>query len=157
MDALTDLPATMAGVWLTGHGGPEVLEYRTDIPVPRPGPGEVLVKVAAAGVNNTDINTRVGWYAREVKAPTDAAAAQATEAGGWAGAMQFPRIQGGDLCGHVVARGEGVGRLALGARVVSPNCLPRPRPDNPLNFIVIGSEIDGAFAEYCLMREDDLY
>ncbi|MFC6688483.1 alcohol dehydrogenase family protein [Jhaorihella thermophila] len=151
------LPDTMSGVVLTGHGGPEKLVWRDDIPVPRPGRGAVLVKVAAAGINNTDINTRIGWYAREVTSSTAEAEGAEVDAGGWAGALQFPRIQGGDLCGHVVALGEGASRLKLGARVISPNCLPRPRPDNPLHFIVIGSEIDGAFAQYCLMREDDLY
>ncbi len=49
----------MAGVQLTGHGGIEKLEYRTDIPVPIPGEGEVLIRVTAA-INNTDINTRIG-------------------------------------------------------------------------------------------------
>lgn len=44
-----NLPITMSGVVLTGHGGPEKLEYRTDLPVPAPGPGEVLVRVLAAG------------------------------------------------------------------------------------------------------------
>ncbi|GAB4289294.1 MAG: alcohol dehydrogenase family protein [Roseovarius sp.] len=152
-----NLPATMSGVVLTGHGGPERLVWRDDIPLPRPGPGEVLVRVAAAGVNNTDINTRIGWYAREVTTSTNEAEGAEVDAGGWAGALAFPRIQGGDLCGHVVALGAGTGRLGLGARVISPNCLPRPRPDNPLHFVVIGSEIDGAFAQYCRMREDDLY
>lgn len=54
------LPATMAAVLLTGHGGLDRLEYRTDVEVPGPGPGEVLVQVAAAGINNTDVNTRIG-------------------------------------------------------------------------------------------------
>ena len=53
---------TMRGVWLTGHGGMDKLEIRQDIPVPVPGPRDVLVRVAAAGVNNTDINTRTAWY-----------------------------------------------------------------------------------------------
>lgn len=151
------IPETMQGVVLTGHGGPEKLIWREDILVPEPGPGEVLVKVAAAGINNTDINTRIGWYAREVTSSTAESEGADVDAGGWAGALQFPRIQGGDLCGHVVARGPGAERLALGARVISANCIPRPKPDNPLNFIVIGSEIDGAFAQYCRMHEDDLY
>ena len=53
-------PETMQAVLLTGFGGPEKLEYRTDVPVPRPGEGEVLVKVGAAGINNTDLWTREG-------------------------------------------------------------------------------------------------
>src|SRR5271166_635958 len=54
------LPRTMKAVLLLGHGGFEQLEYRENVPVPIPGAGEVLMRVAAAGVNNTDINTRKG-------------------------------------------------------------------------------------------------
>lgn len=50
---------TMSGVVLVGHGGPEVLEWRDDLPVPQVGPQDVLVRVSAAAVNNTDINTRI--------------------------------------------------------------------------------------------------
>ncbi len=50
----------MSGVVLTGHGGLEVLDYRQDLPIPTANTGEVLIKVAAAGINNTDINTRNG-------------------------------------------------------------------------------------------------
>ena len=64
----------MCGVQLTGHGGLEKLVWREDIPVPRPMPGEVLVRVLAAGVNMTDLNTRKGWYGGEGRAA------------GWAGA-----------------------------------------------------------------------
>ena len=62
------LPRTMSGVQLTRHGGPEALVWRDDIPVPRPAAGEVLVQVLAAGVNRTDVNTRIGWYGREGRA-----------------------------------------------------------------------------------------
>ena len=54
------LPRVMSGVYLTRHGGPEALEIRHDIAVPAPGKGQVLVQVLAAGINNTDINTRLG-------------------------------------------------------------------------------------------------
>jgi len=150
------LPSTMSGVYLTRHGGPEALDWRGDIPVPRPGPGEVLVRVRATGVNNTDINTREGWYAAEVTGATGETAA-GVEAGGWSGALTFPLIQGGDLCGAVVARGAGVTAPPLGARVTCPINIPRPTKDNPVGFIALGSEIDGAFAEYCLMAAADLY
>ncbi|MFZ1682219.1 MAG: alcohol dehydrogenase, partial [Rhizobiaceae bacterium] len=63
-------PATMAAILLTGHGGPEKLVWRDDVPVPKPGPGEVLIEVRAAGVNNTDINTRIGWYSSAVAGGT---------------------------------------------------------------------------------------
>ncbi|MEQ9198462.1 MAG: NAD(P)H-quinone oxidoreductase, partial [Rhodospirillales bacterium] len=58
------LPVEMSGVVLTGHGGPEKLEWRDDLPVPKPGARDVLIRVSAAGVNNTDINTRTAWYSK---------------------------------------------------------------------------------------------
>ena len=60
------IPAFMKGVQLVGHGGIEKLVYREDIPTPVPGPGEVLIRVAAAAVNNTDINTRIGSYSKSI-------------------------------------------------------------------------------------------
>lgn len=138
------LPRTMSGVHLTRHGGPEALVWRDDIPVPRPKAGEVLVQVLAAGVNRTDINTRIGWYGREGRA-------------GWAGEMEFPRIQGSDLCGRIVALGAGVEGLALGARVICPTNQGEPTDENPLAFVSIGSEFDGAFAQYCLVRAKHLH
>ena len=56
------LPSKMSGVVLTGHGGPEKLEWRDDLSVPTPGARDVVVRVSAAAVNNTDINTRLAWY-----------------------------------------------------------------------------------------------
>ena len=61
------IPSTMSAAVLTGYGGPERLEVRADVAVPSPGPGDVLVAVSACGMNNTDINTRVGWYSRSVE------------------------------------------------------------------------------------------
>ena len=58
------LPEKMYGVLLHGHGGPEMLEWRDDLPVPLPGKNDVIVRVGAAGVNNTDINTRTAWYSK---------------------------------------------------------------------------------------------
>ncbi|WP_170467985.1 alcohol dehydrogenase family protein [Ruegeria arenilitoris] len=149
------IPTTMAGVHLTRHGGPEALEWRDDIPVPTPGPGQVLVRVAAAGVNNTDINTRIGWYSSDVTGATDEVD-QDVDAGGWGGALTFPRIQGGDLCGIVELAGSEAG-FKVGQRVTCPINLPRPRPGHPAAFIALGSETDGAFAQYCLVEADDLY
>lgn len=141
------IPECMSGVQLTAHGGPEVLVWSDRIPVPRPGAGEVLVQVLAAGVNATDINTRIGWYAK----------AAAPEAGGWAGVIAFPRIQGSDLCGRVVALGAGVSGLPLGARVICPTNQAEPTADNPVAFRSIGSEFDGAFARFCLVRATHLH
>ena len=60
----------MTGVLLTGHGGFDKLEVRHDIEVPKPLAEEVLIKVSAAGVDNTDINTRIGWYSKSVTTET---------------------------------------------------------------------------------------
>ena len=57
-----NLPETMGAVVLTGHGGLDKLEYHRDWPTPRPVSGEVLVRVGACELNNTDINTRTAWY-----------------------------------------------------------------------------------------------
>ena len=65
------IPEVMKGVQLTGHGGPEKLFWNEAIPTPRPGQDEVLIKVLAAGVNNTDVNTRIGWYSKEINGSTD--------------------------------------------------------------------------------------
>lgn len=57
-------PTSMRAVILTGHGGLDKLEYREDWPIPAPAAGEVLIKVGACGLNNTDINTRTAWYSK---------------------------------------------------------------------------------------------
>ncbi len=54
----------MPAVVLTGHGDLDRLEYRDDVPIPEPAGDEVLIAVAACGMNNTDVNTRTAWYDR---------------------------------------------------------------------------------------------
>lgn len=121
----------MRAVLLTAHGGPECLSRRDDIATPQPAAGEVLVRVGAAGVNNTDINTRVGWYA----------------GGGWTGSFRFPRIQGIDACGTVVDVGTGADATLVGRRVLVEPCWRDPGAAlSTARFL--GSEVDGAFAEY---------
>ena len=73
---MTNIPSTMRAIVLTGHGGLEKLEYHDDWPTPEPGPNEVLVTVHACGMNNTDVNTRSGWYSKTV---TDATTGGAFE------------------------------------------------------------------------------
>ena len=143
------VPAVMRAVLLTGNGGFDKLELRNDVPVPRPGQGEVLIKVGAAGVNNTDINTRIGWYSKAVAEATElGGAAGIAGAGddGWAGtAFQFPRIQGADACGRIVAVGAGVDPQRIGERVLVE---PVFRGSEPFGVVYFGSEVDGAFAEF---------
>lgn len=137
---MTKIPATSSGLLLTRHGGPENLVWRDDIAVPRPGPGEVLLRVLAAGIKMTEINTRNGWYGGEGRAA------------GWAGNMAFPRMQGSELCGRIVALGQGVEALPMGARVICPANQPDAPDGPPVAFVSIGAECDGAFAQYCLVK-----
>lgn len=144
-----NFPATMRAVLLTGNGGYDKLELRDDVLVPVPGPCDVLIRVGAAGVNNTDINTRIGWYSKAVAEATDAGAnagIEGAEDDGWSGAaFVFPRIQGADACGRIVAVGENVDRARIGERVLVEPVLRGARRFDVQYF---GSEIDGGFADY---------
>jgi NADPH:quinone reductase-like Zn-dependent oxidoreductase len=148
------IPATMEAVLLKGHGGFEQLEFRDDVPVPKPEEDAVLVQIGAAGVNNTDINTRTGWYSRAVsEGPTAAGAAggfdgASAEDSGWTGERhQFPRIQGADGCGRIVAVGGRVAADRIGERVLIEPII-RLNRGGSIQVIYFGSECNGAFAEY---------
>jgi NADPH:quinone reductase-like Zn-dependent oxidoreductase len=138
------IPETMDAAVLTRHGGPDALELRT-VAVPRPGPGEVLVRVTAAALNNTDLWTRQGAYG--LPGDPDALA-------GWRGPIAFPRIQGGDVAGEVAAGGEGVDPGRVGTRVlVDPAFYDGPGPAaSPVGLL--GSEADGGFASYVLAADE---
>ena len=157
------IPSRMAAVQLVGHGGLDKLHYRTDVPVPAPGPGEVLIEVAAAGVNNTDINTRIGWYSKSVGDATDAGGAGGFDAvdaadAGWSGAaLAFPRIQGADCCGRIVGTGEGVDRGRIGERVIVRSMMRSPVGHRPFECWTFGSECDGAFARYAAAPAAETY
>lgn len=147
------IPDTMYGVVLTGFGGYDKLVFRDDLPTPRPGAGEVLVQVAAAGVNNTDINTRIGWYANAVTTSGPGGAAET----GWAGTpFVFPRIQGADACGHIVAVGDGVSARRVGERVIVATMQQDPA-GAPFTTVTLGSEMDGAFAQYLAVRASETH
>ena len=151
------VPQTMRAVELTGFGGFDKLEYRAARAVPTPGPGEVLIRVGGAGVNNTDINTRIGWYSKAVEGSTAAGGASGfaeAEGEGWSGAQfSFPRIQGIDAAGRIVAVGAGVDRARIGQRVLVEPALRNP--DGTVDFF--GSERDGGFAEYALAPSAHAY
>jgi NADPH:quinone reductase-like Zn-dependent oxidoreductase len=146
----------MRAVHLTGHGGLETLVFRDDVPVPSPAPDEVLIEVGACGMNNTDINTRIGWYSKAVTEGTtaDAGAAGFGETRGpdstWErGGLTFPRIQGADVIGRIVAVGEGVAPARVGERVlVDPWMRDAAEPEKRELAGYFGSERDGGYAEY---------
>jgi putative PIG3 family NAD(P)H quinone oxidoreductase len=89
---MTGPPTQMDAIDPEAPGGPEVLALARR-PVPRPGPGEVLIKVAAAGVNRPDILQRRGLYPPPPGAPT---------------------IPGLEVAGEIVAVGKGVARELVG-------------------------------------------
>lgn len=135
----------MHGVWLMGHGELDQLEFRHDIPVPTPGSRDVLICVAAAGVNNTDVNTRTGWYSKQGAASEDAS---------WTGeSIHFPRIQGADVCGRIVAVGADVSSGRIGERVLVEPCIREANGQELETPWYLGSECDGGFAEYTVVAE----
>ena len=152
---------TMMAVVTTGNGGYDKLVYR-EVPVPVPGPDEILLRVLAAGMNNTEINTRIGWYSASVAGDTGAVAdAQAGAAeqksdGGWNRATPFPFIQGTDCCGRVVETGQGVEEAVLGQRVLVRSCV-RPDGFDSMNTIWMGSDFDGAFAQYVKVPAEEVF
>ncbi len=118
-------PATMTAIEIREPGGPEALTP-TSRPVPEPGAGEVLVRLAAAGVNRPDVLQRQGGYPPPP------------------GASDIPGLE---IAGSVVALGAGVGDLAIGDRVTAlvagggyaeycvapvPQCLPIPDGLSPI-------------------------
>jgi NADPH:quinone reductase-like Zn-dependent oxidoreductase len=157
------LPTTMAAVLLTGHGGPEKLEYRTDVPVPGTRADEVLIQVEAAGINNTDINTRIGWYSKGISGDTNATAtagadrADADDAS-WSGVpLTFPRIQGGDVYGRIVSVGEDVDKSRVGDRVIVRNLLRHYVERRPYECWTYGSDCDGGFAQFAVAPSSEAY
>ncbi|MFD1981572.1 alcohol dehydrogenase family protein [Mesorhizobium newzealandense] len=136
------LPATMAALLLTGHGGPEKLVYRSDVKVPSPASGEVLVKVSACGMNNTDVWVRQGAYGTE----EDAAAVSTWRRQG--NTLTFPRIQGTDTVGQIVAVGDGVSPDRIGDRVMVDFSIYNRDDDSLADIDYMGHGRDGGYAEY---------
>jgi NADPH:quinone reductase-like Zn-dependent oxidoreductase len=112
------------------------------VPVPQLSDGDVLIKVLACGVNNTDINTRLGWYGEN----------------GWQGSSIFPLIQGPDCCGTVVAIGKGVanGPDIMGKRVLVRPC-QRTHGFESYESEWMASDFNGAFAEYVKVRSSEVF
>ena len=153
--------AIMKAIVTTGNGGYDRLVYR-DVVRPVPMAGEVVIQVLAAGMNNTEINTRLGWYSSSVKTGTEDAADVEEEApsdksdGGWNEATPFPFIQGTDCCGAVVAVGSEGDAHLVGQRVIVRACM-RPNgfevPDN----VWMGSDFDGAFAQFAKVPATEVF
>ncbi len=151
---------TMKAVVTTGNGGFDKLDYR-DVPLPRPGAGELLLRVLAAGVNNTEINTRLGWYSSSVTSGTEDFAGAGRDDGniadgGWNETTPFPLIQGTDCCGEVVAAGDGVDQSRIGQRVLVRACM-RVDGFDSLENLWMASDFDGAFAQYVRVPASEVF
>lgn len=154
------IPSTMRAIVLTGHGGLDQLVYHEDWPTPQPGADEVLIKVHACGLNNTDVNTRSGWYSKTVS--------EATTGGGyeevgeedptWGGApITFPRIQGADVVGTVAAVGDGADEGLIGKRVMNDGWIRDwSNPESKEGVGYFGSERNGGYAEYTTIHSQQI-
>lgn len=165
----TNIPKTMRAVILTGYGGVDKLELRQDWPVPQPAVGEVLVKVGACGINNTDLNLRTRWYDRagsealteeigqkgvsvDGRPDDQASASWNTEAVG------FPRIQGAAVVGRIVAAGAGADVSRIGERVIlDPQIRNESLPLRAQLVAYLGGDRDGGFAEYVAIPADNAH
>ena len=121
----------MKAIVIREFGGPEVMRLE-EVPTPDPGPGEVLVQVAAVSVNRTlDIIVRSGNYARPVK---------------------LPHVLGVDPTGAVVALGPGVKTRKLGDRVCISSRRVMRKPGEAMTMLGIDSW--GGYAQYVTLHED---
>jgi NADPH:quinone reductase-like Zn-dependent oxidoreductase len=125
----------MRAVVFFGHGGPEVLQYREDIPAPDPEAGEVLIRVRYAALNRLDDFVRTGWRGLN---------------------LAFPHILGSDFSGTIAALGPGVTGWQIGQTVVAnPTfwcghcafCIAG-RQNQCEHFAILGEHLPGAYAEY---------
>lgn len=169
MDIKQAIPEKMRAVLLTGFGGIDKLQYRDDVPVPRAGNGEVLVRVGACGMNNTDINLRTRWYDRDVneslsedvglKGAGDPKKTDADTSGTWKEEkIVFPRIQGAAVVGAIVAVGDAVDRSRIGERViVDPQVRDLSLPERAQLVAYLGGERDGGFAEYTAVPAENAH
>jgi len=149
---MADLPKTMKAMVLTGHGGLDKYEWHDDWPVPVAAPDEVLIRVEACGMNNTDVNTRSGWYSKDVTEATTGGAHDSigNDDPSWGGAaIRFPRIQGADVVGTVIAAGADADAALVGRRVMTDGWLRDWNDPMALDKTgYFGSECDGGYAEY---------
>jgi alcohol dehydrogenase len=143
------VPSTMRAMLLTGHGGPEVLHYRTDVPVPVPGPGEVLVRVGACGVNNTDIWVREGAYGRSDDPEAVASFSD--------NPLQFPMIQGADIAGTIATVGADVDAGRIGERVMVDFGIYADDDMDTPSHDYIGSARPGGYADYVAVPTENAH
>ena len=156
-----DFGKVMKAVVTNSNGGYDKLQCRV-VKLPTLEAGEVLLQVLAAGVNNTEINTRIGWYSSSVTAGTEDAVTTETEQvaektdGGGNETTPFPFIQGTDCCGRIVAVAPGGDKSTIGSRVLVRACM-RQSGFGSMNNIWMGSDFDGAFAQFVKVPAKEVF
>ena len=155
-----NIPDEMDAIVTTGNGGFDKLSHRK-VKTPVINKNEVLVKVLAAGMNNTEINTRIGWYSSSVKLGTEILHKNIEEGrsfknAGWNGKTNFPLIQGTDCCGLVVKCEENKVNSLLGKRVIIRSCM-RVEGFHSRQKVWMASNFDGAFAEYVKVPSSEVF
>ena len=125
------------------HGGPEVLQY-VDFPTPKPGTGQVLIRLRAAALNRLDLWVREGWPGIK---------------------LEYPHIPGADGAGEVAEIGPNVSQWKVGARVVINSNLGCGNCDFCIagkdnlcrNWRLLGETVRGTYAEYVVVPAGNLY
>jgi NADPH:quinone reductase-like Zn-dependent oxidoreductase len=147
---MNPLPDTMKAVLLTGHGGLDKLQYG-DYPLPAVGADEVLIEVHACGMNNTDVWVREGAYGTD----DDPNAIASWRRG--RPTLEFPRIQGTDTVGEIVAVGSKVDSKRIGERVLVDFSIYNSDTDSLADIDYIGHGRDGGYAEYCALPAENAH
>ena len=143
------VPSTMRAMLLTGHGGPEKLVFDENWPTPAVTSDEVLIRVGACGINNTDIWVREGAYG-STDDPNEVASFGDSP-------IQFPIVQGADIVGIIVACGSDIGSSRIGERVmVDFGIYAEPGDDVP-SHDYIGSGRPGGFAQYVAVPAENAH
>ncbi|WAM54666.1 zinc-binding dehydrogenase [Vreelandella venusta] len=151
-EAAHQVPKMMSAMLLTGHGDVDKLQYRQDVTTPKPGVGQVLVQVTATAKNNTDRKAREGLY------PTKGKEEVTSFAMGGSPTLTFPRIQGADIAGRVVAVGEGVDAARIGERgLLDFNIYADERRDINLTPDYYGHGADGGYADFVAVPADQFH
>ncbi len=143
------VPETMKAMLLTGHGGPEKLVYDESFAVPEIAPEEVLIKVGACGINNTDIWVREGAYGSSDD-PDEVASFGDSP-------LQFPLVQGADIAGVIAATGAEVDVSRIGERVMVDFGIYAAEDDDVPSHDYYGSGRPGGFAEYVAIPADNAH
>ena len=148
---MTTIPSLMRAFVLHEHGDFDALRFHDDWRVPTIGAMDVLLRVKACGLNNTDVNTRTGWYSKSVTTATTGESYVGDQSGdgAWDGSLSFPLIQGGDIVGIVESIGSSVDKNLLGKRcLVDPVLRDWSSPMSYIDCGYVGSASDGGFADY---------